>query len=220
MSSTTDRRPEDGQILVLFAGAIVTLLLIAALVFDVGMMRVERRDQQNAADAAALAGARFVLEDENAARTAARRIALLNGFDDADPSEVVNIYIPPIHGRYAGFPGFIEVQIEGTRPSIFGGIAGRSTWPVGAYAVGVPTGHTSAEEIASIKSQISDSEETERPKVQFDVGETVKINDGPFLNFSGVIEEVDPDKGKLKVTVNIFGRNTPVELEYWQVEKA
>jgi transcriptional antiterminator NusG len=79
---------------------------------------------------------------------------------------------------------------------------------------------TSAEEIASIKSQISDSEDTERPKVQFDVGETVKINDGPFLNFSGVIEEIDPDKGKLKVTVNIFGRNTPVELEYWQVEKA
>ena len=79
---------------------------------------------------------------------------------------------------------------------------------------------TSAEEIASIKSQISDSEDTERPKVQFDVGETIKINDGPFLNFSGVIEEVDPEKGKLKVTVNIFGRNTPVELEYWQVEKA
>ena len=79
---------------------------------------------------------------------------------------------------------------------------------------------TSADEIASIKAQISDSEDVERPKVQFDVGETIKINDGPFLNFSGVIEEVDPDKGKLKVTVNIFGRNTPVELEYWQVEKA
>jgi transcriptional antiterminator NusG len=79
---------------------------------------------------------------------------------------------------------------------------------------------TSQEEIASIKSQISDSEDTERPKVQFDVGETIKINDGPFLNFSGVIEEIDPEKGKLKVTVNIFGRNTPVELEYWQVEKA
>ena len=79
---------------------------------------------------------------------------------------------------------------------------------------------TSAEEIANIKSQISDSEDTERPKVQFEVGETIKINDGPFLNFSGVIEEIDPDKGKLKVTVNIFGRNTPVELEYWQVEKA
>lgn len=79
---------------------------------------------------------------------------------------------------------------------------------------------TSPEEIESIKAQIAASEDTERPKVSFDIGETVKINDGPFLNFSGVIEEIDPDKGKLKVTVNVFGRNTPVELEYWKVEKA
>lgn len=76
------------------------------------------------------------------------------------------------------------------------------------------------EEIAQIKEQIADSEDRERPKVSFEVGETIKVNDGPFLNFSGVIEEVDPERGKLKVTVNIFGRNTPVELEYWQVEKA
>lgn len=75
-------------------------------------------------------------------------------------------------------------------------------------------------EIDVIKEQISESEDTEKPKVNFEVGETIKINDGPFLNFSGVIEEIDPGRGKLKVTVNIFGRNTPVELEYWQVEKA
>jgi transcriptional antiterminator NusG len=79
---------------------------------------------------------------------------------------------------------------------------------------------TSTEEIATIKEQISESEDQERPKVHFEAGETVKINDGPFLNFSGVIEEIEPERGKLKVTVNIFGRNTPVELEYWQVEKA
>jgi transcriptional antiterminator NusG len=77
-----------------------------------------------------------------------------------------------------------------------------------------------AEEIATIKVQISDSEDVEKPKVNFEVGETVKINDGPFLNFSGLIEEIDPEKGKLKVTVDIFGRKTPVELEYWQVEKS
>ncbi len=80
--------------------------------------------------------------------------------------------------------------------------------------------HTASdEEMEVIKAQVSASEETERPKVSFGLGETVKINNGPFLNFSGIIEEVDPDRGKLKVTVNIFGRNTPVELEYWQVEK-
>jgi transcriptional antiterminator NusG len=78
---------------------------------------------------------------------------------------------------------------------------------------------TPSDEVEAIKVQVSASEETERPKVSFAVAETVKINNGPFLNFSGVIEEVDPERGKLKVTVNIFGRNTPVELEYWQVEK-
>lgn len=75
-------------------------------------------------------------------------------------------------------------------------------------------------EIDSIKGQIADSEDAEKPRVNFDVGETVKINDGPFLNFSGVIEEIDPERGKLKITVDIFGRKTPVELEYWQVEKS
>jgi transcription termination/antitermination protein NusG len=83
-----------------------------------------------------------------------------------------------------------------------------------------PPQPTPTDEVEAIKAQISASEETEKPKVNFDVGETIKINNGPFLNFSGVIEEIDPERGKLKVTVNIFGRNTPVELEYWQVEKA
>ncbi|MBI5772426.1 MAG: transcription termination/antitermination factor NusG [Verrucomicrobia bacterium] len=76
------------------------------------------------------------------------------------------------------------------------------------------------DEVESIKAQINDSEDRERPKVNFAVGETIKINDGPFLNFSGVIEEIEPERGKLKVSVDIFGRKTAVELEYWQVEKA
>jgi transcription termination/antitermination protein NusG len=86
--------------------------------------------------------------------------------------------------------------------------------------VGDPPMPTPTDEVESIKAQISDSEEREKPKVNFEIGETIKINNGPFLNFSGVIEEIEPDRGKLKVTVNIFGRNTPVELEYWQVEKS
>ena len=79
---------------------------------------------------------------------------------------------------------------------------------------------TPAEEIDAIKEQVSEADDREKPKVNFEVAETIKINDGPFLNFSGVIEEIDLERGKLKVTVNIFGRNTPVELEYWQVEKS
>lgn len=139
MSSTIERRRRDnerGQILVLVAGGLVVLLIIAALAFDAGMMLVERRDEQNAADAAALAGARYILTDVNAARDAARAIALANGYDDADASEVVNIYIPPIHGNPVyRTTGFIEVQIESIRPSIFGGIIGQAAWPVGAYAI-------------------------------------------------------------------------------------
>tara|TARA_B100000029_G_scaffold181981_1_gene179621 strand:- start:1005 stop:1553 length:549 start_codon:yes stop_codon:yes gene_type:complete len=74
-------------------------------------------------------------------------------------------------------------------------------------------------EVDAIKVRIDESEDAERPRVEFEVNEQVKINDGPFLNYTGVIEEIDADKGKLKVTISIFGRNTPVELEYWQVEK-
>ena len=75
------------------------------------------------------------------------------------------------------------------------------------------------EEVATILDQVREKEEKVKPKVAFEPGETVKINDGPFLNFSGVVEEVDPNRGRLKVSVAIFGRSAPVELEYWQVER-
>ncbi len=75
-------------------------------------------------------------------------------------------------------------------------------------------------EINSILSQVQDAEGKEVPKVQYEVGEEVKITNGPFLNLNGIIEEIDPDRGKLKVSVSIFGRFTPVVLEYWEVERA
>ncbi len=74
-------------------------------------------------------------------------------------------------------------------------------------------------EIDEIFSQMRRAEGTEKPKVEFEVGEEVKINDGPFLSLTGKIEEIDPEKGKLRVSVSIFGRFTPVELEYWQVNR-
>jgi hypothetical protein len=134
-SRFSPRRAERGQVLVLFAGGITVLLILAALAFDAGMMLLERRDEQNAADAAALAGARFILTSDTEAEAAARDLAKANGFDDADPNETVNVFIPPVHGEYAGYAGFIEVQIQAVRPSVFGGIIGRNTWPVGASAV-------------------------------------------------------------------------------------
>lgn len=75
------------------------------------------------------------------------------------------------------------------------------------------------DEVDQILGQIQDKKDKVKPKVAFEPGETVKINDGPFGNFNGVVEEIDPDRGKIKVSVSIFGRTTPVELEYWQVER-
>lgn len=75
-------------------------------------------------------------------------------------------------------------------------------------------------DVQTILDQVKAAEGTEKPKVEYEVGEEVKITDGPFLNLTGRIDEVDPERGKLKVSVSIFGRFTPVELEYWQVERA
>ena len=76
------------------------------------------------------------------------------------------------------------------------------------------------QEIAEVRGAAVHAEESRpKPRVVFQPGEVVKINDGPFMSFSGTVEEVDPERGKLKVSVAIFGRSAPVELEYWQVER-
>jgi transcription termination/antitermination protein NusG len=74
-------------------------------------------------------------------------------------------------------------------------------------------------EIDEIKARIEAATGKEVPKIQYEVGEEVKITDGPFLNLNGRIDEIDPTRGKLKISVSIFGRFTPVELEYWQVQR-
>lgn len=74
-------------------------------------------------------------------------------------------------------------------------------------------------EVEGMLSQIREKEEKITPKVIFAVGDRVKVGDGPFQNQEGVVEEVDTERGRVRVAVSIFGRSTPVELEYWQVEK-
>jgi len=75
-------------------------------------------------------------------------------------------------------------------------------------------------EIDEIKARVEAATGKEVPKVSFEVGEEVKITDGAFANLNGRVDEIDPARGKLKISVSIFGRFTPVELEYWQVQRA
>ena len=74
-------------------------------------------------------------------------------------------------------------------------------------------------EVQAILGRVAEGEETPRTLIHFEIGEKVKVNDGPFEDFDGMIEEVDDDNQRLKVSVVIFGRETPVELEYTQVTK-
>lgn len=78
----------------------------------------------------------------------------------------------------------------------------------------------SEEEVDSMMSNIAEEEaQVAKPKINFEAGDTVRIKDGAFENFEGKIHEIDSERGKLKLMVSIFGRSTPVELEFWQVER-
>lgn len=77
----------------------------------------------------------------------------------------------------------------------------------------------SKKELKDIMSQVTGDDEAPKPKIEFELGETLNIKEGAFASFEGVVESIDPARGKIKLMVSIFGRPTPVELEYWQVER-
>ncbi|MCM3588483.1 transcription termination/antitermination protein NusG [Mesobacillus maritimus] len=116
------------------------------------------------------------------------------------------------------FPGYVLVELVMTDDSWY---VVRNTPGVTGF-VG-SSGHGSKptpllpEEVAMILKRMGVEEQ--RIDIDFELGETVKVSEGPFANFTGSIEEIDKDKGKLKVLVNMFGRDTPVELEFSQIEK-
>ncbi|MBN2453323.1 MAG: transcription termination/antitermination factor NusG [Candidatus Omnitrophica bacterium] len=115
------------------------------------------------------------------------------------------------------FPGYILVEMELTDDTwyLIKSISGVTGF-VGAGSRPLPL---KEEEIDTILRQAKEAKEKPTPKVIFEKGESIRVNDGPFTNFNGTIEEVNLAKGKLKVMISIFGRATPVELETWQVEK-
>ncbi|MDO9242264.1 MAG: transcription termination/antitermination protein NusG [Rhodocyclaceae bacterium] len=117
------------------------------------------------------------------------------------------------------FPGYVLVEMDmnddswhlvKSTPKVTGFVGGTATKPT----------PISEKEVDKIMHQMQEGVEKPRPKVLFEAGELVRIKDGPFTDFNGNVEEVNYEKSRLRVSVTIFGRATPVELEFAQVEKA
>lgn len=117
------------------------------------------------------------------------------------------------------FPSYILVQMAlNDRTKSVVKNTPKITGFVGAVANEDPPSISDAE-VKRLTTQISEGTMKPKPRVDFEEGDTVRVVDGPFANFNGSVEEVNPDKGRLKVLVSIFGRATPVELDFMQVEK-
>ena len=120
--------------------------------------------------------------------------------------------------EYKFFPGYVLIQmimneaswhLVRSIPRVLGFIGGTSDRP----------SPITDKEINTIVNKLKQVGDKPRPKTLFEPGETVRVNDGPFSDFNGIVEEVDYEKNRLKVSVSIFGRSTPVELDFNQVKK-
>jgi transcriptional antiterminator NusG len=114
------------------------------------------------------------------------------------------------------FPGYVLISVDMSQDIWY--MIKNTAKVTGFLGGGGKPVPLSEEEVTTIKGQISGETSQPRPKFSFEKGESVRVIDGPFINFNGTVDEVNQEKGKVKVMVSIFGRATPVELEFPQVE--
>lgn len=155
-----------------------------------------------------------------AIRDQAQRQGLEEKFEDIQvPTEEVTEVVRGAKKvrQHRHFPGYVLVKMEMTDDAYhLVKNTPKVTGFLGADKKPMPIPDHEAERI---KGQVADGVDHPKPSVSFEVGETVRVSDGPFASFNGVVEEVDDARSRLKVAVSIFGRATPVELEFGQVEK-
>ncbi len=115
------------------------------------------------------------------------------------------------------FPGYVLVKMDLSDQAYH--LIKNTPKVTGFLGSGLKPMPVSEREVARIIGAIEDGVERPKPTIQFEIGETVRVTDGPFASFNGSVEQIDEERARLRVTVSIFGRATPVELEYAQVEK-
>ncbi len=115
------------------------------------------------------------------------------------------------------FPGYILIKMDMSKESWY--LVKTTPGITGFIGPGRKPAPITEDEVKRILQRTEDTEVKPMPKTTFEIGESIRIAQGPFANFNGAVTDVYPDRGKLKVSVSIFGRSTLVELEYWQVEK-
>ncbi len=115
------------------------------------------------------------------------------------------------------FPGYVLVKMDMTDEAYH--LVKNTPKVTGFLGSGKKPIPVSDREVARIMGEVKDSAERPKTTISFEIGETVRVVDGPFQSFMGKVEQVDQDRSRLRVEVSIFGRATPVELEYTQVEK-